>query len=59
MFNKIETMADLNVQKKRSSNFLLYVILIAIIGIAIYFFLNKDNTMTSDKAPTDSVEVAP
>ena len=52
-------MADLNVQKKRSNNFWLYVIIIAIIGIAIYFFLNKDNTMTSDKTPTDSIEVAP
>jgi hypothetical protein len=52
-------MADLNVQKKRGSRFWLYVILIAIISFAVYFFLNKDNTMTSDKAPTDSVRVTP
>lgn len=52
-------MADLNVQKKRGSKFWLYVILIAIISLAIYFFLNKNNTMTSDNAPLDSLEVAP
>jgi len=52
-------MADLNVQKKRSSKFWLYVLLIAIICLTIYFFLNKDNTMTSDNAPSDSLEVAP
>jgi len=52
-------MADLNVQKKKSSKFWLYVILIAIVSLVLYFFLNKDNTMTSDKAPTDSVTEAP
>jgi hypothetical protein len=52
-------MADLNVQKKRASKTWLYVVIIAIVAIAIYFFLNKDNTMTSDKVPQDSVEVAP
>jgi hypothetical protein len=52
-------MADLSVQKKKGSKFWLYVLIIAIIAIAIYFFLNKDNTMTSDKAPIDSVEAAP
>jgi len=50
-------MADLNVQRKRSSKFWLYVVLIAIIGAVVYFMLNKNNTMTSDKAPTDSVNV--
>ena len=50
-------MADLSVQPKRKSRFWLYVILIIIIGAIAFFLFNKDNTMTSDKAPTDSVEV--
>jgi hypothetical protein len=51
-------MADLNVQVKRKSRFWLYVLLIAVIGFIIYFLLNKDNTLTSDIAPTDFVKVA-
>ncbi|MEJ7559442.1 MAG: hypothetical protein WKF66_14125 [Pedobacter sp.] len=52
-------MADLDVQVKRKSRFWLYVLLIVVLGGIIYFLLNKNNTFTSDKAPTDSVEAAP
>jgi hypothetical protein len=52
-------MAELNVQIKRKSRFWLYVLLIAVLGAVIFFLLNKDNTLTSDKAPNESVEVAP
>ncbi|WP_256007576.1 MULTISPECIES: hypothetical protein [Pedobacter] len=42
-------MADLSVQPKRKSNFWLWVIIIFIIGALLFFFLNRDNTETSDR----------
>jgi len=48
-------MAELNVQPKRKSQFWLWVIIIFVLGLLLFFFLNKDNTETSDKVENDTI----
>lgn len=52
-------MADLNVQPKKKSQFWLWVMIIFVLGLLLFFFLNKDNTETSDKIENDSVYTQP
>jgi hypothetical protein len=48
-------MADLDVQPRRKSQFWLWVFIIFVLGILLFFFLNKDNTETSaDKVDNDT-----